>query len=159
MSGELRDLAVSEAAAPAYGVAGVEVLRGRLEEFDGWLRPERHRVVEGEHEGERVLCLELWVRDYSDIRARYEARRRQQPHPPTAFMWLTQLRFPIEREWREEEIEEAMAEVDELAAGIEDGHRLAAGHDPAPPGYQDTDYDFQDWFMDFRYGLWWLAKP
>ena len=155
----MRDLAVSEAAAAAYGVAGVEVLRGRLEGFDGWLREERHRVVEGEHEGERVLCLELWVRDYSDIRARYEARRRQQPHPPTAFMWLTQLRFPIEGEWTEAEIEEAMARVQHHAERVEWGHGLAAGHDPAPPGYQDTDYDFQDWFMDFRYGLWWLQKP
>ena len=156
-----RGHSVSEAAAAAYGyeVGGVEALRRRLEGFDGWLREERQRVVEREHEGERVLCLELWVRDYSDIRARYEARRRQQPHPPTQFMWLTQLRFPVERDWTGEEIEEAMAEVTDLAKGVEWGHGLAASHDPAPTGYGDTDYDFQDWFMDFRYGLWWLHKP
>lgn len=156
-----RGHSVSEAAAAAYeyGAGGAEALRQRLEGFDGWLREERHRVVEREHEGERVLCLELWVRDYSDIRARYEARRRQQPHPPTQFMWLTQLRFPIGREWSETEIEEAMAEVADLAEGVEDGHGLAGSHDPAPPGYEHTDYDFQDWFMDFRYGLWWLHKP
>ena len=159
MAGELLGSGVSEAVAAAYGVAGAEVLRGRLEAFDGWLRPERQRVVEGEHEGERVLCFQLWVRDYSDIRARYEARRRQEPHPPTAFMWLTQLRFPIEREWTEEEIEEALARVAHRAERVEWGHGLAAAHDPAPPGYGDTDYDFQDWFMDFRHGLWWLQKP
>ena len=162
MSDEVRrGHSVSETAAAAYeyGVSGVEALRRRLEGFDGWLREERQRVVEREHEGERVLCLDLWVRDYSDIRARYEARRRQQPHPPTQFMWLTQLRFPVERDWTRGEIEEAMAEVTDLAKGVEWGHGLAASHDPAPPGYGDTDYDFQDWFMDFRYGLWWLHKP
>jgi len=156
-----REHSVSEAAAAAYEyeVGGVEALKRRLEGFDGWLREERQRVVEREHEGERVLCLELWVRDYSDIRARYEARRRQQPHPPTQFKWLAQLRFPIEREWSETEIEEAMARVQEHAAEVEWGHGFETEHDPAPPGYEHTDYDFQDWFMDFRYGLWWLAKP
>ena len=88
-----------------------------------------------------------------------EARRRQQPHPPTQFTWLTQLRFPVEREWTEREIEEALAEIRERAEQVEWGHELAASHDPAPPGYGDTDYDFQDWFMDFRHGLWWLQKP
>ena len=159
MTGDARGHSVSEAAAPAYGATGVRVLQRRLEAFEGWLREERHRVVEREHEGERVLCLDLRVRDYSDIRARYEARRRQQPHPPTQFMWLTQLRFPVEREWTEREIEEALAEIRECAEQVEQGHELAASHDPAPPGYRDTDYDFQDWFMDFRYGLWWLQKP
>lgn len=156
----MRDSGVSEAVAPAYGAAtGVDALRRRLEAFDGWLGEERQRVVEREHEGERVLCLDLRVRDYSDIRARYEARRRQQPHPPTQFTWLTQLRFPVEREWTEREIEEALAEIRERAEQVEWGHELAASHDPAPPGYGDTDYDFQDWFMDFRHGLWWLQKP
>ena len=154
MSGELRDLAVSEAAAAAYGVAGVEVLRERLEGFDGWLREERHRVVEGE----QVLCLELWVRDYSDIRARYEARRRQQPHPPTAFMWLTQLRFPIEREWTEAEIEEALEQVEEHARAIEWSQPLVRSPDPPPPGYEDTDYDQMDWLMDMKHQLWWRVK-
>ena len=158
MSEEMRDSGVSEAVAPAYGAVGMDVLRERLEAFDGWLREERQRVVEREHEGERVLCLDLRVRDYSDIRARYEARRRQQPHPPTQFTWLTQLRFPVERKWTEREIEEALAEIRERAEQAEWGHELAASHDPAPPGYGDTDYDFQDWFMDFRYGLWWLQK-
>ena len=159
MTGDVGGHSVSEAVAPVYGVTGAGALRRRLEDFDGWLREERQRVVEREHEGERVLCLDLRVRDYSDIRARYEARRRQQPHPLTQFMWLTQLRFPIEREWTEGEIEEALAKVREHAKQVEWGHELAASHDPAPPGYGDTDYDFQDWFMDFRYGLWWLHKP
>lgn len=158
MSGELRDLAVSEAAAPAYGVAGVEVLRGRLEEFDGWLRPERHRVVEGEHEGERVLCLELWVRDYSDIRARWEARWHRRPHPPTQYMWLTQLEFPVEREWTEAEIEEALEQVAEHARAIEWSQPLVRSPDPPPPGYEDTDYDQMDWLMDMKHQLWWRVK-
>ena len=159
MSGELRDSAVSEAAAPAYGVAGVEVLRGRLEGFDGWLRPERHRVVEGEHEGERVLCLELWVRDHSDIRARWEARWHRRPHPPTKYRWLTQLRFPIEREWTEAEIEEALEQVAEHARAIKRTEGLGRTPYPPPPGYEDTDYDVQDWFMDLRHELWWRFKP
>ena len=159
MTGDVGGHSVSEAVAPAYGATGVGALRRRLEDFDGWLREERQRVVECEHEGERVLCLDLRVRDYSDIRARYEARRRQQPHPPSKYGWLTQLRFPVAREWTEAEIEEALAKVREHAKQVEWGHELAASHDPAPPGYGDTDYDFQDWFMDFRYGLWWLHKP
>ena len=159
MTGDVGGHSVSEAVAPAYGATGVGALQRRLEDFDGWLREERQRVVEREHEGERVLCLDLRVRDYSDIRARYEARRRQQPHPPSKYGWLTQLRFPVAREWTETEIEEALAKVREHAKQVEWGHELAASHDPAPPGYGDTDYDFQDWFMDFRYGLWWLHKP
>ena len=72
---------VAEAAA-VYSPTGVAALRERLEAFDGWLTPERHRVIDAEEDGVPVLCLQLWVRDYSDIADRWEARDAGQPHPP-----------------------------------------------------------------------------
>ena len=158
--GVRRGHSVSEAAAAAYeyGVSGVEALRRRLEGFDGWLREERQRVVEREHEGERVLCLELWVRDHSDIRARWEARWHRRPHPPTQYMWLTQLRFPVERDWTEEEIDEAVERTREHARAIKWSEGLERSPDPPPPGYEDTDYDQMDWLMDMKHQLWWRIK-
>ena len=154
-----RDSMVSEAVAPVYGATGAAVLRGRLEDFDGWLTEgEMQRVVEVEHEGERVLCLQLWGRDHSDIRARWEARWHRRPHPPSKYAWLTQLRFPVEREWTEAEIQGALAEVEEHARGLKETEELERSPDPPPPGYEDTDYDQMDWLMDMKHSLWWRVK-
>ena len=155
-----RGHSVSEAAAAAYeyGVSGVEALRRRLEGFDGWLTEERQRVMECERDGERQLCLQIWGRDHSDIRARWEARWHRRPHPPTQYKWLTQLRFPIEREWTEAEIEEALAQAAHHAREIKRLECLSESPDPPPPGYEDTDYDQMDWLMDMKHQLWWRIK-
>ena len=158
MSEELRDSAVSEVVAPAYGATGAGALQRRLEDFDGWLREERQRVVECGRDGERQLCLQIWGRDHSDIRARWEARWHRRPHPPSKYKWLTQLRFPIEREWTEAEIEEALEQAAHHAREIKRLECLSESPDPPPPGYEDTDYDQMDWLMDMKHSLWWRVK-
>ena len=138
----------------AYAVGGLAALRQRLENFDGWLTPERHRVVELEEDGKLVLCLQLWVRDYSDIAARWEARDAGEPHPPTRYMWLKFKSYPKDADWIEHAIEEALDDLRTGAREIKDSEPFGWSPDPPPPGYED-DYDVEDWLMDLRYGFTW----
>ena len=138
----------------AYAVGGLAALRQRLENFDGWLTPERHRVVELEEDGAPVLCLQLWVRDYSDIAARWEARDAGGPHPPALYAWLKFRSYPKDKPWTEPEIAQALADLREGAQAIKDSEPIERSPDPPPPGYEH-DYDVEDWFMDLRYGSTW----
>ena len=134
-----------------YSAAGLAALRERLEAFDGWLTPERHRVVDAEEDGVPVLCLQLWVRDYQDIGARWEARDAGEPHPPALYAWVKFRSHPKDKTWTEAEIEEALSDLRQGAREIKDSEPLERSPDPPPPGYDD--YDVEDWFMDLRYGF------
>ena len=140
-------------AAVAYSPTGVAELRERLESFDGWLTPERHRVIDAVEDGAPVLCLQLWVRDYSDIADRWEARDAGQPHPPALYAWLKFRSYPQDKPWTELEIARALADLHQGAQAVKDSEPLGQSPDPLPPGYDD--YDIQDWFMDLRYGFTW----
>ena len=137
-----------------YAVGGLAALRQRLENFDGWLTPERHRVVDEEKDGEPVLCLQLWLRDYSDIADRWEARDAGKPHPPARFAWQTYRSYPATGKWTDLEIEAALDDLRHGARKIKESEPLGWSPDPPPPGYE-SDYDIQDWFMDLRYGSTW----
>ena len=141
----------------AYAVGGLTALRQRLENFDGWLTPERHRVVDEEKDGEPVVAVQLWVRDYQDIAARWEARDAGEPHPPTLYAWLTYKSYPRDANWTEDAIEEALADLRAGARAIKESEPLGWSPDPPPPGYE-ADYDIQDWFMDLRYGFTWQRR-
>lgn len=135
----------------AYPATGLAALRERLETFDGWLTPERHRVIDSEEDGVPVLCLQLWVRDYQDIGARWEARDAGEPHPPTLYAWLKFRSHRKDKAWTEAEIEAALSDLHQGAREIKDSEPLERSPDPPPPGYDD--YDVEDWFMDLRYGF------
>ena len=141
----------------AYAVGGLAALRERLENFDGWLTPERHRVVELEEDGAPVLCLQLWLRDYQDIAARWEARDAGEPHPPALYAWLTYKSYSCDADWTEDAIEEALSNLRAGARAIKESEPLGWSPDPPPPGYE-ADYDIQDWFMDLRYGSTWKRR-
>ena len=136
----------------AYPATGLAALRERLEEFDGWLTPEQHRVIDAEEDGAPVLCLQLWVRDYQDIGARWEARDAGEPHPPTLYAWVKFRSHRKDKAWTDAEIEAALSDLHQGAREIKDSEPLGRSPDPPPPGYED-DYDVQDWFMDLRYGF------
>ena len=144
-------------AAVACSPTGVAALRERLESFDGWLTPERHRVIDAEEDGAAVLCLQLWVRDYSDIADRWEARDAGEPHPPALYAWLKFRSYPQDKPWTELEIAEALSDLHQGAQAVKDSEPLGQSPDPLPPGYDD--YDIQDWFMDLRYGFTWQDRP
>ena len=144
-------------AAVAYSPTGVAELRERLESFDGWLTPERHRVIDAEEDGAPVLCLQLWVRDYSDIADRWEARDAGQPHPPALYAWLKFRSYPQDKPWTEPEIAQAPTDLHQGAQAIKDSMGLEMSPDPPPPGYED-DYDVEDWLMDLRYGFTWQRR-
>ena len=147
---------VAETTAPysaAAGTAGAAALRARLEAFGDWLTPERHRVIDADEDGAPVLCLQLHVRDYQDIGARWEARDAGRPHPPALYAWVKFRSYPRDHAWTETEIEKALEDLRQGARDIKDSMDLEASPDPPPPGYDD--YDAEDWLMDLRYGFAW----
>ena len=145
---------VAETTAPCSAAAGTAALRARLEAFGDWLTPERHRIIDADEDGAPVLCLQLHVRDYQDIGARWEARDAGQPHPPALYAWVKFRSYPRNAAWTETEIAKALEDLRQGARDIKDSEPLGQSPDLPPPGYED-DYDIQDWFMDLRYGFTW----
>lgn len=144
---------VAEAPAAYSASAGPAALREQLEAFDGWLTPERHRIIDAEENGAPVLCLQLRARDYQDIGARWEARDAGKPHPPALYAWVKFKSYPSDKAWTGEEIEAALSDLRQGARDIKDSEPLERSPEPPPPGYDD--YDVEDWFMDLRYGFTW----
>lgn len=143
---------VAEAEA-VYAPAQFAKFRGRLEGF-ARTTTQPHRVATYAEDSVTTISLEAYIRDYTDIRERWEARWDRRPHPPKRYFWHEYRTYRADQDWANQEIEKELAWLEAEEREFNDKAWAEEAPDPPPPGYED-DYDLQDWFFDLRHGLEW----